>query len=182
MKVIDVSKWQGSIDWSKVDVDGAIIRIGVGTSDAKEGYWKKNIEGCVKNGIPYGVYLYSKAKSVSEAKAEANFALKQIKGYSLSFPVFFDTEEKGTESASKECAEAFCKAIADAGYKAGIYCSESWFNSFIKSTIYSPWIAKYSSNAPSIGQDGSTHLKAVSTALPEMLIFRIGTERRSRRN
>ena len=153
MKVIDVSKWQGNIDWTKVDVDGAIIRVGVGTSDAKEGYWKKNIEGCVKNNIPFGVYLYSKATTVAQAQKEAQFTLNQIKGYSLSLPVFFDTEEKGTESASKACADAFCKVITDAGYKAGIYCSESWFNSFIKATVYSPWIAKYSSNSPSIGQE-----------------------------
>lgn len=153
VKVIDVSKWQGSIDWSKVDADGAIIRIGVGTSDAKEGYWKQNIAGCEKYNIPFGVYLYSKAKSTSEAKAEANFTLSQIKGHTLSLPVFFDAEEKGTESVSKECADAFCKVITDAGYKAGIYCSESWFNSFIKATVYSPWIAKYSTKTPSIGQE-----------------------------
>lgn len=152
-QVIDVSKWQGEIDWAKVKCDAAIIRIGVGTSDAKESYWKKNIEGCIKNNIPFGVYLYSKATSEAEAKKEANFALSQVKGYTLEYPIFFDSEEKGTEKYAKTCSDAFCKVITDAGYSAGVYCSESWFNSYIKSTIYAPWIAKYSSKTPSIGQE-----------------------------
>ena len=81
-KGIDVSKWQGNIDWSKVDVDFVIIRAGVSLD--KDVKFEQNYAGCKKYKIPCGVYFYSYAKTVAEAEKEAKesilFALKAREG------------------------------------------------------------------------------------------------------
>ena len=84
MKGIDVSKWNGEINWAKVaasDVDYAIIRCGYGDNyiSQDDAYWKKNVEGCEKNNIPYGVYIYSYAETVAQAKSEAAHVLRDRK-------------------------------------------------------------------------------------------------------
>ena len=80
LKGIDVSYWQHNIDWAKVKkagVDFAILRCGFGTSS--DSTFAKNVAGCKKNGIPYGVYLYSYANTVSEASKEADNAIKILR-------------------------------------------------------------------------------------------------------
>lgn len=98
MKVIDVSVFQGLIDWQKAatDCDGAILRVGYrgygsGTivTDIK---FMDNIRGALNNGVPVGVYFVTQAVSVTEAVEEALFTLKMIKGFKISLPVFIDSE------------------------------------------------------------------------------------------
>ena len=84
LKGIDVSYWQGTIDWAKVKkagVDFAIIRCGFGSNakDNDDTKFAANVRGCVKNGIPYGVYLYSHANTVSKANNEAEHALRLLR-------------------------------------------------------------------------------------------------------
>ena len=115
-KVIDVSHHNGTIDWESVKasgIDGAIIRCGFGSDIASQDdtQWERNADECTRLGIPFGVYLYSYATTDSMAKSEAEHVLRLIKGYKLSYPVYYDLEENGTESGAAERARIFCEAI-----------------------------------------------------------------------
>ena len=157
-KVIDVSYHNGTIDWEKVKaagVDGAILRCGYGDNIASQDdkQWMRNADECTRLGIPFGAYLYSYAKSTAQAKSEAEHALRLIKGYKLSYPVYYDLEEHGTESGAVERAKIFCEAIEAAGYCAGIYCNKSWWDNYLNSlgNTYTKWIARYNDT---LGMDG----------------------------
>lgn len=134
---IDISEHQHEIDWEKVgnsEVSFAIVRVGyrgysVGSLFEDE-FFRSNIEGAVQNGIDVGVYFFSQAITVEEAKQEAQFVLDLIAGYDITLPVFFDWETIGTEPARTDevspkiltdCAIAFCEEISGAGYTPGIY-------------------------------------------------------------
>lgn len=148
-KIIDVSQWQGRIDWEKVKqsgIDGAIIRCGFGSDIASQDdpQFERNADECERLGIPYGVYLYSYAKNEDMARSEAAHALRLCKGRKLSYPIYFDTEENGTQSVSKACAIAFCEAIEDAGYWAGVYASLSWWQTYLNGLdAYTKWVAQW---------------------------------------
>lgn len=154
MEGIDISAWQGNIDLSKYKNQFVIIRIGYSTTlDSKA---KRNMDLCEKLGIPYGVYLYSYALSVSDAKEEAEFVLKQIKGRKISVGVWFDMEDADkykkkhgftfSKSNISNICNAFCKKIQDAGYYTGIYASQSWLDSYIDCKQYDKWCASWGSN------------------------------------
>lgn len=156
MKVIDVSKHQGSIDWAKVKdhIDGAIIRCGFGSDirsqdDVK---FKENVEACIKYDIPFGVYLYSYAKTVTAAKSEALHVLRLLGQYEnkLSFPVYLDLEESGTERGAVERAIAFGDMIEAAGFWCGIYANQYWWQNYLKDGLdrFTKWVAKYSTVKP----------------------------------
>lgn len=154
-KVIDVSYHNGTIDWAKVKaagVDGAIIRCGYGSdiTSQDDKQWKRNADECTRLGIPFGVYLYSYAKSTDQAKSEAEHVLRLIKGYKLSYPVYYDLEEPGTEKYAVENAKVFSQIIENAGYWCGIYANNNWFNTVIKNSLdnLTKWIARYSSEKP----------------------------------
>ena len=135
-KVIDISQWQGVIDWNTVTnhIDGCIIRCGWGSDiiGQDDTQFERNISECERLGIPYGVYLYSYATNVDAARSEAQHVLRLIKGHTLSLPVYFDSEEDYTAYAAKECALAFCEVIRNAGYKVGIYASISWWKAYLQ--------------------------------------------------
>lgn len=150
-KVIDVSYHNGTIDWEKVKaagIDGAIIRCGYGdnitSQDDKQ--WKRNADECTRLGIPFGTYIYSYAKSDAQAKSEAEHVLRLIKGYKLSFPVYLDLEESGTQSGAKDRAKIFGDIIEKAGYMCGIYANKNWWDSYLSGlTAYTRWVARYNS-------------------------------------
>ena len=156
-KGIDVSEWQGNIDWEKVkstDVDYAIIRCGYSTNysyyDDKK--WKRNADECTRLGIPFGTYLYSYATTVEQAKSEAEHVLRLVEGYSLRYPIYFDMEDQSTISIGKEkmaeIAKTFCDTISAAGYKVGIYANTYWWNTYLTDSIYDNWcrwVAQYNS-------------------------------------
>lgn len=177
MKVIDVSCFQGQIDWSKVktDCEGAILRVGYrgygsGTivTDIK---FMDNARGAILNGIPVGVYFVTQAINTTEAVEEAVYTLKMIKGFKISLPVFIDSENgnggraradhgKLSRAARTRILKAFCTEIKKAGYKAGIYASESWYKNDLEIeelNDYYLWVAKYSNTAPSIKYDAWQH-------------------------
>lgn len=157
-KVIDISQWQGQIDWETVkpNIDAAIIRCGWGSDyiGQDDSYFEYNCSECERLGIPYGVYLYSYATSVDMAISEANHALRLIEGKNLSLPVFFDSEESGTEYNASAKAMAFCEAIQNAGYKAGVYASLSWWDNYLQgvSGVY-VWCARWQSDSPGMDCD-----------------------------
>ena len=153
--IIDVSEHQGKIDWKKVakdkSVEGAIVRIGYGQNIAAQDDKRvtENIEGCIKYGIPFGLYIYSYAKSVDSVKGEAEHILRIANKYKnkISLPLYYDIEEPGTGSGSLTRFEAWAKLIKAAGYTPGLYTGEYWYNAYIKAdTSYTKWIAKYGTN------------------------------------
>lgn len=168
-KAIDISHWQGKVsreNFEKAKKDGikSVIQRSGYTSQSKfslntDSTMINNIINAAAAGLNVGIYHYSQAISVSEAKKEAEFCLNTIKKYKsyINLPVFFDWEWGGRLSASKasklgksKCTEicnAFCKVIKDAGYDTGVYASLSVFNGYLNpSSIddkYLIWVAQY---------------------------------------
>ena len=157
---IDVSKFQGSIDWNAVKADGitfAIIRCGYrgyGTGAlVEDATFRQNIQGAINAGLRVGVYFYSQAINEAEAVEEASMVLSLVSGYSLPLGVYYDTEtvaggRANAISASERtaCAVAFCETIRNAGYQAGVYSYASWFYNalnFANISKYNIWIAQY---------------------------------------
>lgn len=172
MRVIDLSQFNGEVDFTKI-TDAVIIRAGYrgyGSSArlVTDKLFHNNADGAIKQGLQLGVYFVTQAVTVKEAVAEAEYVKNLIKDYKLTLPVYWDSENAnggyGRADAKKlskelrtECAIAFCEAIEGAGYKAGIYASESWFNTNLdlsKLSKYSIWVAKYSNTKPSIAYNG----------------------------
>lgn len=150
--IIDVSKHNGVINWAKVataGIAGAILRVGYG-SDIKsqdDSAFKRNADACKKHNIPFGVYLYSYAKSDAQIESEVKHILRLIKGYKLQLPVYIDLEEPGTEKHAKANANKFIELINKTEYTAGVYASESWFKTYLKDIKTAwRWVAKYGSN------------------------------------
>ena len=159
-KVIDISVHNGDIDFKKVksQVDGVIIRCGYG-SDIKsqdDKKWKQNVEGCINNGIPFGVYIYSYAKTKEMAISEAEHVIRLVKPYKdkLSYPIYYDLEEDGTQKGAVERARVFAKVLTDAGYKVGMYANQNWWDNYLVGlNEFTKWVAKYGVN------DGKPHTK-----------------------
>lgn len=145
LRGIDVSKWQGDINWKKVSISGvdfAMIRSSFGSEHVDEKL-KQNVAGCEKYGIPYGFYHYTYAKTKAEAKNEAHFFLKTIKNYNPEYPVVLDIEEEFYKSMSRKQVTnvivAFMEVLEDAGYYAMVYNSPN----FIKACIDDSRLKKY---------------------------------------
>ena len=147
--LIDVSEYQGVIDWEKVmpHIDGAILRCGYGGDyeDQDDSMFRYNADECTRLGIPFGVYLYSYAKSIQAAQYEADHVLRLIKGYKLSYPVYLDLEQSGTEYGAVERANVFGDIIEDAGYWCGIYANLNWWENYLKDGLerFTKWVAQY---------------------------------------
>lgn len=150
LRGIDVSKWQGDIDWKKVSMSGidfAMIRSSFGNMHTDEKL-AANVAGCEKYGIPYGFYHYSYAESVSDAKKEARYFLSVIKNYSPEYPLVLDIENDHFKKMSRKQVTniilAFVKELEDAGYYASVYSFAKFFNDYVdmsKIKNYDIWIA-----------------------------------------
>ncbi len=162
-KGIDVSRYQGEIDWSKVKDEGveyALIRVGYrgyGESGklVTDDTFKQNIEGALANGIDVGVYFLSQAINEVEAIEEAEYVLDAIRGYDITYPVVIDIEEITTDTArtddltkeqwTKNCI-AFCEKIEEAGYTPMIYGNLTTFFFLLdmeQLEDYDKWVAWY---------------------------------------
>lgn len=160
MKVtaIDVSYCQTGVDYNKVKnsgIDAVIIRAGFGKETyQKDSEFETHYKNAKKAGLAVGVYWYSYAYSVAEAKQEAKVCLACIKGKTLELPVYYDLEESGQTrlgmSALTNIAIAFCEAIKSGGYRAGVYSNLNWLNNHLDyeklRSKYSIWLAQWSSN------------------------------------
>ena len=156
-KGIDVSRWQGHIDWARVKAAGiqfAIIK--AGGSDAgfyTDPRWKENYQNAKVNGIAVGAYYFVGPGCTSEedGKADAQRFLNQLKGKQFEYPVFIDVEATpaSAKAGATEAAIAFCRALEAAGYYAGIYSSTySGFRDRLedsKLTPFTHWVAQYAS-------------------------------------
>ena len=157
-KGIDVSKYQGNIDWDTVanQIDFAIIRCGFGDdqTDQDDEKWNRNVEACERLGIPFGVYIYSYALTDEQALSEAQHVIRLLAGHSPTLPVYLDLEDSGT-TGTLTCAailrhtKIFCEAIEDAGYIPGVYATTSWWSGKLASGEYNRWnrwVARFSDN------------------------------------
>lgn len=160
--IIDVSEWQGELNWKALrgHIDGTILRLGYGddikSQDDKQ--WERNVTQCEALDIPFGAYLYSYAATDEQARSEAAHAIRLLKGHKLKYPVYIDLEESSLGGQAKRTANIFCAALEKAGYYAGVYTFESFYNQFMPGyDAYTLWIAKFNSNdgkasyKPSIG-------------------------------
>ena len=156
VKGIDVSEFQGKIDWDKVKADGvefAILRVGFGmdVTSQDDKYIERNISECERIGMPYGVYLFSYANTVDKAKSEAEHILRLIKGHNLKMGVWYDIEDNNTSgSVGKETLtniiNTYCNTIKNAGYQVGIYANLNWLNNKIEASVqekWDVWVAQY---------------------------------------
>lgn len=164
VKGIDVSTFQGDIDWNKVKADGvgfAILRAGYGKLatqvDAK---FLQNYRNAKKAGVPVGAYWYSYAHTVEEAKLEAAACINTLKGTQLEYPVYYDVEENSQYKLGKAqvstIIKTFCDAMEAAGYWVGVYTNTAWYNSVINDEIkkrYAIWIAHWGVSKPGISGD-----------------------------
>lgn len=149
---IDVSKWQGTINWKKVSASGidfVMIRSSFGDEDTDE-MLKKNVQGCEKYGIDYGFYHYTYARSVSEAKKEARYFLSRIKNYNPTYPVVLDIEESFYKNMSRkkvtDIIVAFMTELEDAGYYASVYSYATFFKDCTERSRlqrYDIWVASW---------------------------------------
>lgn len=149
-KLIDVSEWNGEIDWEKAKpkIAGAILRCGYGMDLEKQddSQFKRNADECTRLGIPFGVYLYSYATTTERAKSEAAHVLRLIKDYKLSYPVYYDLEEPGTEKGAVERAIVFGDIIEKAGYWCGVYANLNWWRNYLPGLErFTKWVAQYNS-------------------------------------
>ena len=157
LKGIDVSEWQGTIDWREVAKDGvqfAVIHAGYGRElSQKDKYFERNYAGARAAGIKVGAFWYSYADSVARAEQEARTCLKVLDGKHLDLPVFFDQEyEPGILKLSTKTRTdivlKFLETIKAAGRPCGLYSSTDFITTKLQAnrlTAYPLWIAEYGS-------------------------------------
>ncbi len=149
---IDVSRWQGDIDWSKVAADGitfAMIKCGGGDDGLYEDRkFKQNIQGALANGIQVGIYFYSGATDAKTAYDEASFCINLIKDYQITYPVAFDWElNSGDYDEVTQACETFCNVVKSYGYQPMVYSNRNrWYSSFDGEKLagkFKVWMACY---------------------------------------
>lgn len=148
---IDVSRWQGDINWGQVAADDvSFVMLGTRSKGAVDPYFHRNIQQASAAGVKVGVYIYSLAMTPEMAVEEANFVLNLIHDYPVSYPVAFDMEDSTQGTLSKDelaaIANAFCGRISEAGYYPVIYANDNWLaNKLDMSKMnYPVWVARYS--------------------------------------
>ncbi len=151
---IDVSSWQGRIDWTRVKpfIDFAILRCGFGNDRRANDdlYFERNAEECNRLGIPFGVYLYSYATTIDDARSEVDHTLRLIKDKKLEYPVFLDVESRRQMALPKEhlaeIVNFYCEEMEKEGYYVGIYSSLNRLMSNLDSEVldrYDKWVAEW---------------------------------------
>jgi len=159
IKCIDVSEWQGNIDFDKVKKSGitsVILRAGFGReSSQRDSEFEKNYRNAKSAGLKAGVYWYSYAVDVNDAKKEAQACLEVIKGKEFELPVFYDMEDSSQTGFGKslltDMAESFCNTVKNAGFSVGVYANLNWFENHLDYSAlkkkYFIWLAQYHTEA-----------------------------------
>lgn len=169
---IDVSHYQGTIDWKKVKSSGkrfAILKVSQGAT-LKDSCFETYYKEATANGIALGVYIYNKVSNVDQALAEATFAVKQLAGKKLPLGVWLDLEDKSMRGLGKATLNAIIEkeasVIKAAGFMVNIYCNKDWYLNVLDSATlkkkYKFWIARYPS------ADNGTLLASLRTDYMDM--------------
>lgn len=151
---IDVSSWQGRIDWTRVKpfIDFAIIRCGFGNDERRNDdiYFERNARMCAELGIPFGVYLYSYATTLDDARSEVEHTLRLIRDKKLEYPIYLDVEDRRQMALPKErlieIVKYYCEEMEKNGYYVGIYSSLNRFKSNLDSKEldrFDKWVAEW---------------------------------------
>ena len=156
---IDVSTWNGTINWSQAKSSGvsyAIIRCGYRGSSkgalVEDPSFRTNMAGAQAAGIRTGVYFFSQATTEAEAVEEASMALSVVGGSGLDYPIFLDVESSGGRGDAIDAAtrtavvRAFCATIQNSGRRAGVYANTTWLSQKMNAgqlTAYTIWLAQY---------------------------------------
>ena len=167
---IDVSGYQGDIDWERVKAAGvefAIIRVGYrGSVTGKlveDSYFRQNLEGARRAGVQVGLYFFTQATSEIEAVEEASMVISLLDGSDIDYPIFIDTEGAGgngradlldIETRTAVC-KAFCKTVESAGYHGGVYASRNWYYRYLNAAELEEfviWDAEYVGTAQYTGK------------------------------
>lgn len=164
---IDVSKWQEGIDWQKVEEDGvefAILRMGYQNGFdgevAIDPYFENNVKGCMDNNIPISVYFSSYAKSVDEAKGQADWICDKLEAYNYSnINVSFDWENWNSFNKLglslndiNDMADIFMDECVSRGYKSMLYGSKTYLEAVWKNDKkYQVWLANYVEDTSYVG-------------------------------
>lgn len=162
LKGIDVSRWQGKIDWTQVKKDGmefAMIRGGYGENQV-DSRFHENARGANAAGIPMGIYWFSYALNPEMAQKEAGYAVELARQYQVSWPIAYDFEydsvayaEKNgviiTRSLATRMAKAFCEEVKKLGYIPMFYANLEYLEQYFdRSQLpYDLWYAQYGSTA-----------------------------------
>lgn len=148
-KGVDVSKYQGAVNWSAVAADGykfAFIKVGSAKSGV-DPYFAANMVGANAAGLKTGVYLYSYATTIEGAMAEAQFTLMAIQAFTVNMPVVFDLEDEVHKAMTPEqlmaLTVAYCSVIQNAGYYPMVYSNKNWLTQRMGPVPYDVWVAQY---------------------------------------
>lgn len=149
---VDVSHWQGEIDWKKAKADDVdFVFLGTRYQNKLDPMFEQNAKDADAAGIKLGAYIYSYATSVEMAEKEADFVLDIIKDYPISYPIAFDAENAETlgrlpKEEITKCVNAFMKKISDAGYYPILYANDNWLANKLDMNAlskYPVWVAAY---------------------------------------
>ena len=159
---IDVSSWQGDIDWKKVKEAGcdfAFIRVGYQNGRngeiSEDKYFKANIENAISNNIKVGIYFYSCAQTIEETQEQAKWTIEKIKSYNISLPIAFDWEEWNSFADYKlsfygisKLADAFINVCKGNGYDGILYSSKNYLETIWHQELFpNIWLAQYANTA-----------------------------------
>lgn len=147
---IDVSHWNGAIDWRSVKESGirfAMLKCINESDNKKESSFEHNYLECLQNDIHVGAYIYVVATTKEKAEAVVNALIAILKNRTIRFGVWLDVEAGKLGSIPKEKLLALIDFMLDklhrAGYVAGVYCNLSWYNAVFDGKKYLFWIARY---------------------------------------
>lgn len=143
---IDVSTWNGRIDWNAVKRSGvkfALLRLGYGSdiTSQDDNTFEYNYTHATAAGIPIGAYIYSYAANAAMAKSEAQHCIRVLKGKKLQLPVYIDFEEDSLAGVAYTVAQTWIAEMKKAGYTPGIYTTSHWFRLYVGEHNVSKWIA-----------------------------------------
>ena len=157
IKGIDVSEFQGNIDWAKVKKDGiefAILKLGNiydYDTNYKDSKFDTNYKNAKAQGIKVGAYIYNYCNTVDTLKKGIEWALEKLGNKKLDLPIYLDMEDKDIQGETKatltnQCNE-FAKMIEAAGYRAGVYANLNWLENELNPDDFdkdiSVWVAQY---------------------------------------
>lgn len=165
---LDVSEFQGEIDWEQVKAAGfrfAMLRAGYGAGTVDRRF-RRNASECGRVGLPFGAYWFCYASTPEEAAAEADSCIKVVSPFQLEYPVCFDIEEASADYVRKERGAAFngslarslvrsfCRRVEEKGYFSMFYSSRNFIDAYLGNDLrkrYALWYARYSSRYDGTG-------------------------------
>ena len=161
MSGIDVSGWNGVIDFDYVAKQKQFVIIKAGCTENAVDTYETNYENAKAAGLHVGAYWYSTATSVDEAEREARAAIKALDGKQFDMPIYYDVEEQSTFNCGKDLVNkivnTFCTALENAGYFVGVYMARWWAENYLSEQTrnrYTMWIADWTGTCKYVGDYG----------------------------